>query len=146
MRSQTKAGRWTPPSVEHALVVPEFVFEMWERRHCVVLTTVGRGRPHSSLMWFEPAPDHVLFSTVIGRRKYEDILSNPNVSMLFHPDGDWNRYLELRGTARLGGDGRDAINRMYSHFRSPGAYPWDGADDHRIEIIVDIRKSLSFGG
>ncbi|MFI5781182.1 pyridoxamine 5'-phosphate oxidase family protein [Nocardia sp. NPDC051570] len=127
-------------------IVPKFVYELWERQHCAVLTTVCHGRPHSSLMWYEPWPDHILLSTVIGRQKYKDVLENPNVSLLFHPDGEWDRYLELRGTAHFGGDGRAAIDRMYTHYRSKGTYPWDSAEDRRIEIIVDIRKSLSFIG
>jgi PPOX class probable F420-dependent enzyme len=135
---QLKTGQWTPPIVDAAPIVPQLVFELWQQRHCVMLSTVGNRRPHSSLMWFEPKANHILLSTVAGRQKYKDVVVNPHVSLLFHPDGEWDRYVELRGTARMGGDGRAAIDRMHAHYRSPGPYPWDSATDRRVEIVVEI--------
>lgn len=136
---------WTPPQVLCEDQVPGIVFDWWKAKCCAVLSTTSRGLIHSSVMWFLPEPNCIRFATVIGRQKYRDIIENPNLSILFHFDDDWDRYVEIRGEAELIGDGRDLIDRLYSHFRSPGRYPWDAPQDERVEVRVRIRKILVFG-
>ena len=72
--------------------------------HVVVATIDPDGRPQSSVVWATTDGDHVLFSTIKGRRKYANLSRDPRLSVLVYDPADPYTYAEVRGSAVLTDD------------------------------------------
>ncbi len=70
-----------------------------EGTYVTVGTVDADGRPHQSVMWATYDGDDVLLSTITARRKYRNLVANPEVSVLWFPKDAPLGYVEVRGTA-----------------------------------------------
>jgi PPOX class probable F420-dependent enzyme len=68
------------------------------RSFAVIATLNPDGAPQTSVIWVSRDGDHVLFSTLAGRRKHRNLLRDPRASITVIDPGDPYNYVELRGT------------------------------------------------
>ena len=62
------------------------------------LTTVSAGNaPENTIVWCSWDGTHVLVNTAEGRRKDENVRSNPNVALLVLDPDDEFRWIDVRG-------------------------------------------------
>ena len=66
-----------------------------------VATLEPDGRPQQSVVWVKRDGDDVLFSTVAGRRKTDNLARDPRIGLLIWPADNPLTYLEIRGTATV---------------------------------------------
>ncbi|WP_083904611.1 TIGR03618 family F420-dependent PPOX class oxidoreductase [Nocardiopsis kunsanensis] len=104
------------------------------------------GRPQLSVVWAQHTESDVLFATVKGRRKYENILRNPLVTVLIMPRDSQDHYVEIRGHAQIEDGGRELIDRLHQRHRDTRPYPWDSPDDERVVVRVVPDRVLVFHG
>jgi PPOX class probable F420-dependent enzyme len=81
--------------------------------HVTVATIDPGGQPQTSLVWATTDGDDVLFSTIKGRRKYENLARDPRISALVYDPADAYTYAEVRGTATITDDpAAELINEL----------------------------------
>lgn len=93
-----------------------------------VATLEPDGSPHTSVVWITREGDVLVFSTVLGRRKTENMQRDPRVSVLVLDSENSYRYLEVRGRASMTEQGgRELIDTLAAKYRGLERYPWDDA-------------------
>lgn len=100
--------------------------------HLSVLATIDPdGKPHTSVIFVKRDGEHILFSTIKGRRKTINISHDPRVNLLIHglpvdrPNeaGDGPNYLTISGTVQLTDDPDGAFHREMYDLRMGGGTP-----------------------
>lgn len=85
--------------------LPQRAREMFEGRNFATVATLQPdGQPQTSVVWIRADGDDVLFSTIKGRRKYENMVRDPRLSVLVFDAADPYSYTEIRGTAEITDD------------------------------------------
>jgi PPOX class probable F420-dependent enzyme len=85
--------------------LPQRAREMFEGRNFATVATLQPdGQPQTSVVWVRADGDDVLFSTIKGRRKYENLVRDPRLSVLVFDAADPYSYTEIRGTAEITDD------------------------------------------
>jgi PPOX class probable F420-dependent enzyme len=85
--------------------LPQRAREMFEGPNFATVATLQPdGRPQTSVVWVRADGDDVLFSTIKGRRKYENMIRDPRLSVLVFDAADPYSYTEIRGTAEITDD------------------------------------------
>lgn len=118
--------------------IPAFVHDILDDNPTGYLATV---RPDGCL---SITPLALLFdgsvvrlSTTTDRKKYRNLLADPRVALCVPHRRNPNRYVELRGTARLVPDPDrtfiDAVAKKYMH---ADVYPFDPPGTERVTIEV----------
>jgi PPOX class probable F420-dependent enzyme len=69
-----------------------------------VATVQPDGSPQTSIVWIRADGDDLLFSTIKGRRKHDNLTRDPRVSVLVTDVSDPYSYCEIRGAAELTDD------------------------------------------
>ena len=63
-----------------------------------VLSTVSPGgQPENTLVWCSLEGEHVLVTTITGRRKYRNVIHNPKVALTAVDPDDPYHWLDVRG-------------------------------------------------
>lgn len=112
-----------------------------------VATLEPNGSPQTSVVWITREHDTLVFSTVLGRRKADNMQRDPRVSVLvLHPDNPY-RYLEVRGRVSMTEQGgRELIDALARKYRGLERYPWDdGSDNVRVVCRVQADKVVWHG-
>ncbi|MFC0864624.1 PPOX class F420-dependent oxidoreductase [Sphaerimonospora cavernae] len=94
------------------------------------------GSPQASVVWVKADGDDVLFSTVKGRRKHQNIVRDPRVSILVVDAANPYRYAEVRGTAEFVDDKTGELIQELS--RKYTGQDWAEADPNAERVIVRI--------
>ena len=107
------------------LPIPESHLDLITRPiHSVLTTLMPDGQPQSSLVWHDHDGEYVRVNTTMERRKGQNMLANPKVSLLVVDPEDTGRYIEIRGEMEVLHDGAlehlDLITRKYT--RHPQFY------------------------
>jgi PPOX class probable F420-dependent enzyme len=93
--------------------------------HLAILSTINPdGSPQASVIFVKPEGDDVLFSTIKGRRKTENMLRDTRVSLLVHslPTGDGEfTYAVLSGPVELTDDPEGAFHQVMYDLHMGGA-------------------------
>lgn len=98
--------------------------------HLSVLATVGPdGKPQTSVIFVKQDGDHILFSTIRGRRKTANIDRDPRVNLLIHglpvdrPNyaGDGPNYVTISGDVQLTDDPHGAFHQEMYDLHMGGA-------------------------
>jgi len=107
-----------------------------------VATIEPDGSPQTSVVWITREGDTLVFSTVVGRRKTDNMQRDPRVSVLvMDPDNPYS-YLEVRGRVSMTEEGgRALIDALAASYRGLDRYPWDdGTDNVRVVCRVHADK------
>ncbi|MFI5778791.1 PPOX class F420-dependent oxidoreductase [Nocardia sp. NPDC051570] len=124
-------------------MLPDKVRRLFAAPHYGVVATIEPdGTPQTSLVWVRADEDAVYFSTLKDRRKYTNLVANPQVSILVEAEGD---YVEVRGRAELTEQGgRELINSLAQEYTGSPFRP-ETADKVRIVIRVVPDKIRTVG-
>ncbi len=108
-----------------------------------VATVEPDGQPQLSVVWVKRDGDAVLFSTVRGRRKTNNLERDPRATVLVYPAADPYHYVELRGHATIENDPTSSLIKELS-LRYTGE-PWadEPADVQRVIVRVTPYKVLA---
>lgn len=118
-----------------------------ERSFATVATLEPDGSPHTSIVWIAREGETVVFSTVLGRRKTDNMVRDPRVSVLvMHPERPYS-YLEVRGRVEMTEQGgRELIDALAAKYRGLERYPWDdGTSNVRVVCRVHAHKAVWHG-
>lgn len=107
------------------------------------VATIGPdGTPQSTPVWLTTDGEHVLFSTVKGRQKHENISRDPRVAISWLDPEDPYTYVEVRGEATLVDDPQgELIDELARKYTDHDSYPWDGPDDERVIVRVAVEHT-----
>jgi PPOX class probable F420-dependent enzyme len=114
--------------------------------HLSVLATIDQdGKPQTSVIFVKQDGDHVLFSTIKGRRKTINMGRDPRVNLLIHglpverPNqaGDGPNYVAISGTVELTDDPDGTFHQeMYDlYMGGVTAPPEPGAQRVTVRIV-----------
>jgi PPOX class probable F420-dependent enzyme len=104
-----------------------------------VLTTLNNdGSPQSSVVWVGRDGDDVLVSSAAGRRKERNLRRDPRVSLCVLDAADPDRYVEVRGSARVTEDvGRRIAIALAEKYDGP-----EGGDEYRDLPEEHVRVAI----
>jgi len=127
-----------------SLPIPLSHRDLLTRPICGVLTTIlPDGQPQSSVVWSGYDGVCATVNTTLERRKGQNLLANPRLSLLIVDPGDTTRFIQIRGDAELETDGAlehlDALTQTYTrHHRYYGCiYPL-AQQDRETRVICRI--------
>ncbi len=114
--------------------------------HLSVLATIDPdGKPQTSVIFVKRDGDHILFSTIKGRRKTTNMSRDPRVNLVIHglpvdrPNhaGDGPNYATISGSVQLTDDPHGAFHQeMYDlHMGGAAAPPEPGAQRVTARIV-----------
>lgn len=115
-----------------------------------VATIQPDGSPQVSPVWVKRDGDELLISTVVGRRKEQNLRRDPRVTVVIQPADEPYSYAEVRGSATLTTEGgqelidelsQKYVGRSYAEF-NPGA----AQEPERVVVRVSPRKVVGQGG
>lgn len=71
-------------------IIKAYIGDVFQTNNLAVLATEGNGQPHASLVAITPVDDfvHLIFATYRNTRKYNNLINNGKVAILFE-----NRYI-----------------------------------------------------
>ncbi len=115
-----------------------------EAPNTAVLTTIGPdGAPNSTPVWFLFRDGRVLVSTREGAQKAVNVGRDPRVSLAVVDPGQPERYVELRGRARVEPDPemavRDAVVAKHGY---PDGSAFDPPGARRVSIGIEVDRVL----
>jgi PPOX class probable F420-dependent enzyme len=109
--------------------------------YAVVATLDPSGQPQLSVVWVGRHEDDVVFSTIRGRRKTDNLIRDPRCTVLVYPRADPYRYLEIRGTATITDDPEAAlIDEMALKYT--GQERFGGVRDGRVVVRITAQRVL----
>jgi PPOX class probable F420-dependent enzyme len=123
-------------------VLTQAVSRILDGPHLSVLaTTDADGKPQTSVIFVKQDGDHILFSTIKGRRKTINMQRDPRVNLLVHalpvtgPD-----YATISGTVEMTDDPQGAFHQeMYDIFMG-GATPPPEPGAQRVVLRLTPRR------
>jgi PPOX class probable F420-dependent enzyme len=90
--------------------LPERARELVDGKNFATVATIQPdGGPQASVVWIKRDGDDVLYSTVKGRRKHANLLTDPRTSVVVTDTENPYEYLEIRGTAAITDDPHGAL-------------------------------------
>jgi PPOX class probable F420-dependent enzyme len=114
--------------------------------HLSVLTTANPdGSPQASVIFVKPDGDDILFSTIKGRRKTENMQRDPRVSLLVHslPGGAGEiTYAVVSGAVELTDDPGGSFHQVMYDLYMGGATPPPEPGAERL--IVRLRPQHTY--
>lgn len=112
-----------------------------------IATIEPDGSPQASVVWIAREGDTLVFSTVLGRRKTDNMSRDPRVSVLVTDPDNPYAYLEVRGRVTMAQEGgRALIDALAAEYRGLDRYPWDdGSDNVRVVCRVQAEKVVWHG-
>ncbi len=117
----------------------EATVKLLDGRNYAVLATVNRdGSPQTSVVWVGRDGADLLFSTVAGRVKHQNMVRDPRVSVTVIDSGDPENYVELRGRVTITEDVDRRLDTELS-WKYDGRNP---AQDRPGAVRVAVRMTV----
>ncbi|MFF2847083.1 PPOX class F420-dependent oxidoreductase [Streptomyces sp. NPDC058001] len=109
-----------------------------------VATIQPDGSPQVSPVWVKRDGDDVLFSTIVGRRKEQNLRRDPRLTVVVQPVDAPYSYAEIRGTADLTTEGgQELIDELSVKYTGKpyGEFNPDSPEDEvRVVVRITPRK------
>ena len=110
----------------------------------VVATVNADGSPQQSVVWARERDGEVIFSTVQGRAKPQNIQRDNTINVLIIDGDNGYRYSAIRGTARLESDNADALIDELSHAYT--GHAWVETQPHpRVTVVITPTRVTDHG-
>jgi PPOX class probable F420-dependent enzyme len=99
------------------------------------------GRPQLSVVWCKRDGEHILVSTLRGRRKQQNMSRDPRATLLVTaPDGPYS-YLEVRARVEMTEEGgRALIDELNDKYTGEGPFPNDPPGAVRVVVRLVPEK------
>jgi PPOX class probable F420-dependent enzyme len=126
--------------------LPETARDLLDRPEFATVATIEPdGQPHLSVVWVGRDGDDVLFSTLRGRRKTNNLERDGRATVLVYPKDDPYTYLEIRGTVTLVDDPDAALIDAMSHKYAGEPWTHGSPGDQRVVVRVTPAKVVWYG-
>lgn len=103
----------------------------------VLATSNPDGRPQTSVIFVKRDGDDILFSTIKGRRKTDNMLRDPRVNLLVHPlPVEGPEYVTISGTVELTDDPDGSFHQVMYDTHMGGATPPPEPGTERVIVRV----------
>lgn len=131
------------PLLNHAIL------HILDGPHLSVLATVDPdGKPQTSVIFVKQDGDHILFSTIKGRRKTTNMNLDPRVNLLIHglpadhPNdaGDGPNYATISGSVQLTDDPHGTFHQEMYDLHMGGATPPPEPGAQRVTARIVPRR------
>ena len=128
-----------------AIPFSDATLKLLDGRNYAVLATVNPdGSPQTSTMWVGRDGDDLLFSTVEGRVKHQNMLRDPRVSVTIIDSGDPENYVELRGRVSMSPDtGRKVDTQLSWKYDRKDPDP-DRPGAVRVVVRMTVDKATGY--
>jgi PPOX class probable F420-dependent enzyme len=128
-----------------AISFSEATLKLLDGRNYAVLATVNPdGSPQTSAMWVGRDGDDLLFSTVEGRVKHQNMLRDPRVSVTVLDSADPENYVELRGRVSISADiGRKVDTQLSWRYDGKDPDP-DRPGAVRVVVRMTVEKATGY--
>jgi PPOX class probable F420-dependent enzyme len=126
-------------------ILSEAVRYILDGPHLSVLATIDPdGKPQTSVIFVKQDGDHILFSTIKGRRKTTNMSRDPRVNLLIHglptdhPNqaGDGPNYAAISGAVELTDDPTGAFHQEMYDLYMGGATPPAEPGAQRVTVRI----------
>lgn len=110
------------------------------------VTLTPDGKPHATIIWCRLNESHVQLAILDDTQKYQNLLNNPNVSLLVIDTNDPYRYIEVRGTAELSHSGVAATPIMQAIAQKyHPQFDWKTNEHKRHIVTITASKVIPHG-
>ncbi len=123
-------------------IIASTVRRILDGPHLSVLATADPdGKPQTSVIFVKREGNHILFSTIKGRRKTDNMIHDPRVNLLVHalpvagPD-----YATIAGTVELTDDPDGSFHQVMYDLHMGGATPPPEPGAERVIVRIIPRK------
>jgi PPOX class probable F420-dependent enzyme len=122
----------------HAPILSQAVLSILDGPHLSILATVDAdGRPQTSVIFVKRDGDHILFSTIKGRRKTINMERDPRVNLLMHPlPVGGAAYATVSGTVEMVDDPDAAFHEEIYGLYMGGATPPPEPGAQRVIVRI----------
>jgi PPOX class probable F420-dependent enzyme len=111
-----------------------------------VVTSGAQGKPQLTMVWMDVDGDEVLFNTSEGRKKLQNLRSDPRVLVSVQDRHDPQAHAVFHGTARVTEAGADDhIDKLAKRFLNVDKYPFRGPGEKRLIVRISVEKITGFG-
>lgn len=123
-------------------VIPESHFDLLDTPEYGVISTLEPdGSPQSTVVWVARDGNDVLVSTVVGRRKHQNLVRDPRCSVMVVAKDNPYHYIEVRGTVSMTEEGgRELIDRLAREYVGAERYAHDDGTDN-VRVVLRITPS-----
>lgn len=120
--------------------LPQSIKDMVDEKMMVfIATTLDDGAPHVTAMWIDRDGDNLLFSTVLGRVKANNLQRDARVSISFVAAGDAYHNVTMQGrVVETDTNGKWLINQLAKKYLDLDEYPWTQEGEVRLNCTVEI--------
>jgi PPOX class probable F420-dependent enzyme len=128
-----------------AITFSEATLKLLDGRNYAVLATVNPdGSPQTSAMWVGRDGGDLLFSTIEGRLKHQNMLRDPRVSVTVLDSADPENYVELRGRVSISPDiGRKVDTQLSWKYDRKDPDP-DRPGAVRVVVRMTVEKATGY--
>ncbi|HEY2792017.1 MAG TPA: PPOX class F420-dependent oxidoreductase [Micromonosporaceae bacterium] len=111
----------------------------------IVSTVNPNGGPQSSVVWIKRDGDDVLFSTIRGRRKTNNLERDPRVSICMYDPANPYVYVEIRGPVTMTTEGgRELINELSLRYGGE-EFPIEPPENVRVVCRIKPDRVIDHG-
>ena len=105
-----------------------------------VATIMPDGSPQSTAVWIDSDGEHVIFNTVEGRVKTENLRRDPRVSITVWDADNPFSQASMRGrVVEMTTEGADAhIDRLAKKYLGVDSYPGRRSDEQRVIVKIEV--------
>lgn len=110
-----------------------------------MLSTLGRGFPQSTAIWFLLDGDVIRTSLYTSRLKYRSLLRDPHTTLFLRDPANPHRSLEVRADATFADDTDQLFfERIVRHYgQDPATFPAPG--DNRVVVTLTPHRVIANG-
>lgn len=123
--------------------LPDRARTLFDGKNFVTIATVDPdGGPQTSIVWAGLDGDDVVFSTIKGRRKYDNLVRSPRISAIVYDAADPYHYAEVRGRATFVDDpGGSLLQEMAQKYEGRS---WPDSDPaNRVIVRISSDKVIT---
>ncbi|MGH7869713.1 MAG: PPOX class F420-dependent oxidoreductase [Candidatus Dormibacteraceae bacterium] len=126
---------------EKTKLSPEQLALFNEPQMAMVTTLMPDGSPQITTVWVDTEGEDVLFNTVHGRMKTNNLIRDPRVAVaVVDPEQPLERFVSIRGWAELMDEGADEhINRLSQKYLGKD-FPWFRPGEQRVTVRIHAQQ------
>ncbi len=118
------------------VALPDVARKLIDNPTYVVLTTINAdGSPQSTPIWVKRDGDHVVFSTIRGRRKTLNMEREPRVSICGYDPAQPYSYFTVEGVVALCDDEGDLIGELSYKYANE---PWTSDAPGTVRVVCRL--------
>ena len=103
------------------------------------------GQPHGSVVWCRQYEETIQVAILNDTQKYQNLLVNPEVSILIVDTNEPYRYLEVRGTASMSNKNASAIIRDIATKYGRPDFDVETNEHKRVIVTITPTKVITHG-